>query len=106
MGHLSAVYDIAPKYSGTVYGFVNMIGNTPGFITPLVTTAFTGENPKDVAGWRHLFWLSASLFLSAFLVFPMFISLRPASFELEDQPNSQEGRNYGTVDGNGETHEL
>ena len=54
MGHLAAVYDIAPTYSGTVYGFVNMVGNTTGFITPLVTATFTEDNPRDVSGWRKL----------------------------------------------------
>ena len=106
MGHLGAVYDVAPKYSGTVYGVVNMIGNTPGFITPLVTTAFTGDNPKDVAGWRHLFWLSASLFFSGFVAFPAVVRLIPASFESETQEISQDRKNYGTVDNSGETHEL
>ena len=84
MGHLGAVYDTAPTYSGTVYGFVNMVGNLTGFITPLVAAAFTEENPHDVTGWRNLFWVSAGLFFSAFIVFPLFVKLQPAPFELEN----------------------
>ena len=109
VGHLSAVYDIAPKYSGTVYGFINMIGNTPGFITPLAKHAFTGENPEDVAGWRHLFWLSASLFFAGFVVFPAVVRIKPASFEEEEEETqdiSKEKINYGTCDRSEKTYEV
>ena len=91
MGHLGAVYDIAPTYSGTVYGFVNMAGNTTGFITPLIAAAFTQDNPKDVAGWRNLFWTSAGLYFSGFIVFPAFIRLTPAHFELTDTKILEDG---------------
>lgn len=33
--------DLAPNYAGTLYGIANGIGNTAGFITPLVTAYFT-----------------------------------------------------------------
>ena len=101
MGHLAAVYDIAPTYSGTVYGFVNMVGNTSGFITPLVTAAFTEENPRDVAGWRNLFWLSAGLYFSAIALFPMLVKIEPASFELNVPSTCKDHRNYGTTDEDG-----
>ena len=84
MGHLGAVYDIAPTYAGTVYGFVNMAGNTTGFITPLVAAAFTEYDSHDVAGWRNLFWTSSGLYFAGFIIFPVFVRLKPAAFEMEN----------------------
>jgi len=82
-GHYSVVYDLAPKYSGTVYGMVNMCGNTAGFITPMLTSALTGADPTDVNGWRSLFWLAGSLLAAALVVFMVFVKFEPASFEYD-----------------------
>ena len=103
MGHLAAVYDISPTYSGTVYGFVNMVGNTTGFITPLVASYFTENDPHDVTGWRNLFWLSAGLYFSGTVIFPILIRIRPAEFEPNtNQPNYQHVlhgvKSYGTTE--------
>lgn len=98
MGHLAAVYDIAPTYSGTVYGFVNMVGNTTGFITPLATAAFIEKDPSDIVGWRNLFWLSAGLYIAALIMFPILVRIQPASFEYETKSSQKEVTNYGSND--------
>lgn len=33
--------DLAPNYAGTVYGIINFVGTTTGFITPVVVGHFT-----------------------------------------------------------------
>lgn len=83
-GHYQVCYDIAPKYSGTVYGMVNMIGNSAGFITPLLTSALTAHDPKDITGWRQLFWIAGSLYGSCVILFMLFAKFEPASFEYDD----------------------
>ena len=98
MGHLAAVYDIAPTYSGTVYGFVNMVGNTTGFITPLATAAFIEKDPSDIVGWRNLFWLSAGLYIAALIMFPILVRIHPASFEYQTKSSQKEVINYGSND--------
>ena len=98
MGHLAAVYDIAPTYSGTVYGFVNMIGNTTGFITPLATAAFIEQDPGDIAGWRNLFWLSAGLYVAALILFPVLVRIRPSPFENVLISSRNEVVTYGSND--------
>ena len=92
LGHLAAVYDIAPTYSGTLCGFVNMAGNLTGFITPLVAAAFTKHDAKDVAGWRNLFLTASGLYFLAFIIFPIGIRLSPAKFELKRADNSPNDR--------------
>ena len=95
MGHIGAVYDIAPTYSGTVYGFVSMIGNISGFVTPLVTAAFTKENPDDIMGWRHTFWLCAAFYFATACAFG-FVNQSPAEFEVENTNIYESVRNYGS----------
>lgn len=88
-GHYQVPYDIAPKYSGTVYGFVNTVGNCAGFVTPLLTSALTGDNPKDVSGWRTLFWISGALYGSSVILFTLFARFELASFEYETKPQDK-----------------
>ena len=64
---------------------VNMCGNTAGFITPMLTSAMTGQDPTDVNGWRHLFWISSGLLLTSLIVFTAFAQFEPAKFEYEDE---------------------
>ena len=89
IGHIGTVYDIAPSYSGTVYGFVSTIGNLSGFITPLLASALIKHDPHDVRGWRNLFWLSSGFYLAAALAFPLLVSQGPASFETENAEGYQ-----------------
>ena len=41
--NLINAHDIAPNYAGTIYGIINTVGTTAGFIAPLVVTYFTQE---------------------------------------------------------------
>lgn len=43
MTNLQNAQDLAPNYAGTVYGIINFVGATSGFITPLVVSYFTAE---------------------------------------------------------------
>lgn len=36
--------DLAPNFAGTLYGMINCIGGSSGFITPLITGVITQEN--------------------------------------------------------------
>jgi len=107
-GHYSLIYDIAPKFSGTVYGIVNMCGNTAGFITPLLTNLMTGNDPTDVVGWRHQFWICSALLFTALLVFTAFARFEPASFEYEaDEKDLMEGGEVTSpLKGNNLTHPV
>lgn len=44
--NLQNAHDLSPNYAGTVYGIVNSIGTTAGFLTPLVVAYFTHENVR------------------------------------------------------------
>lgn len=36
--------DLAPNYAGSLYGIINFVGTTSGFISPLLVAHFTEEN--------------------------------------------------------------
>lgn len=46
MTNLQNPQDLAPNYAGSVYGIVNFVGITSGFITPLIVSYFTAEKVK------------------------------------------------------------
>lgn len=107
-GHYQVPYDIAPKYSGTVYGMVNTVGSCSGFVTPLMTSAFTATDPKDVDGWRKLFWIPGSLYFLCVALFMLFARFNPASFEFdqnkENESSEEQEISYQNFDHNKATY--
>ncbi|CAF4930865.1 unnamed protein product [Pieris macdunnoughi] len=63
--------DLAPNFAATLYGIANGIGNTAGFVTPLVTAYFT-KNGNGFAEWRPVFFTGASLYIIAAVYFILF----------------------------------
>ena len=72
---------------------VNMVGNSAGFITPILTSAMTGYDPTDVTGWRNLYWISSALLLTAMLVFLFFATFEPARYA-QNRQNLSVARNF------------
>ncbi|XP_045500567.1 putative inorganic phosphate cotransporter [Colias croceus] len=63
--------DLAPNFAGTLYGIANGIGNTAGFVTPLVTAYFT-KHGNGFADWRPVFLTGASLYIISAVYFILF----------------------------------
>ena len=62
-------YEVVPDYSGPTYGFINAFSECAGFVTPLITTAFTGYDETDPVGWNHLFYLASGLIIGPYIMF-------------------------------------
>nr|XP_022916487.1 sialin-like [Onthophagus taurus] len=60
--------DLAPNFAGTLYGVVNCIGGTTGFITPMLTGYFTKEH-NGLDEWHIIFWIGASVYIGSGVVF-------------------------------------
>jgi MFS transporter, ACS family, solute carrier family 17 (sodium-dependent inorganic phosphate cotransporter), other len=41
MTNLQNAQDLAPNFAGTIYGIINFVGTTSGFISPLIVAHFT-----------------------------------------------------------------
>ncbi|XP_068617628.1 uncharacterized transporter slc-17.2-like [Battus philenor] len=63
--------DLAPNFAGTLYGIANGIGNTAGFVTPIVTAHFTKDG-NGFAEWRPVFLTGASLYIASAIYFILF----------------------------------
>ncbi|KAI4456599.1 solute carrier family 17 [Holotrichia oblita] len=63
--------DLAPNFAGTVYGIVNCIGGTTGFITPMLTGHITREN-NGMNEWQLIFWIGAAVYIGSGIVFCIF----------------------------------
>lgn len=86
--------DLAPNFAGSLYGIINFVGSTTGFITPLVVGHFTHDqvinakpetnsqpienyNPyhrlqNTIAEWTQLFAIGAVAYILPALVFLVF----------------------------------
>lgn len=60
MTNLQNSQDLAPNYAGTVYGIVNFVGTTSGFITPLVVSHFTAERVISTKVYATLLFFQIS----------------------------------------------
>jgi nitrate/nitrite transporter NarK len=61
-GHYANIISIGPNRSGTTFGMVNMAGNLPGFLMPLVITAFTKGHEGSSVHWGYAFWIFGGLY--------------------------------------------
>ena len=89
-GRFLVPYEVTPSLSGATFGFINMFGSCAGFVTPIVTEAFTGKDPGDPAGWQRLFGFTCGLFLVVYLVWLIVSRFRPLDFDSKPKPRLSE----------------
>ena len=67
-GEQSAMLDIANNFAGTLMGGINALGNTMGFVAPMIVGAIIeGHNDQD--HWDTVFWISAAVYSLGTLTF-------------------------------------
>ncbi|XP_041485241.1 putative inorganic phosphate cotransporter [Lytechinus variegatus] len=67
-GYYVNLMDIAPRFAGSLLGFVNTSSAISGALTPYVIGVFT-TNQADILGWQTVFFISTGLTLLAALVY-------------------------------------
>ena len=70
-GYLVTYGDLSPNYAGTIAGIVWAIGNSMGFIAPMIVAAFVDGNQTIVA-WRNVYVLGSVMFLIVGIVWTIF----------------------------------
>lgn len=63
--------DLAPNYAGTLYGIINFVGTTTGFITPALVAHFT-KNGNTMEQWSYIFMIGAVAYILPALIFAIF----------------------------------
>ncbi|GFS07070.1 vesicular glutamate transporter 2 [Elysia marginata] len=77
--------DIAPRYTGVVYGISNTMATLPGFLSPMAIGYLTEDQSQEQ--WRVVFFISAAIYVFGSLFFNLFAS---ASLQPWAQPSSDD----------------
>lgn len=90
MTNLQNSQDLAPNFAGTLYGIINFVGTTSGFISPIIVAHFTEHkvNYQQIEGktgilfrlilqssieeWKFVFWIGATAYIAPALIFFVF----------------------------------
>eukprot|EP00092_Neocalanus_flemingeri_P030040 GFUD01032614.1.p1 GENE.GFUD01032614.1~~GFUD01032614.1.p1 ORF type:complete len:475 (-),score=61.04 GFUD01032614.1:7-1431(-) len=70
-GEQSAMLDIANNFAGTLMGIINALGNTMGFLAPMVTGLIINHH-DNVTRWKHLFWIASATYAFGNTIFAIF----------------------------------
>ncbi|KAG5678425.1 hypothetical protein PVAND_008099 [Polypedilum vanderplanki] len=71
MTNLQNSQDLAPNFAGSLYGIINFVGTTSGFITPLIVAYFT-EHGHSILEWQYVFWVGAAAYIAPAFIFFIF----------------------------------
>uniref|UniRef100_A0A182PVE8 Major facilitator superfamily (MFS) profile domain-containing protein n=1 Tax=Anopheles epiroticus TaxID=199890 RepID=A0A182PVE8_9DIPT len=63
--------DLAPNFAATLYGMMNFLATTAGFLAPM-TVAFFTEQRNTMEEWKHVFLLTAGFYIASGIVFIIF----------------------------------
>ncbi|XP_055590927.1 sialin-like [Uranotaenia lowii] len=63
--------DLAPNFAATLYGFMNFIGTTAGFLAPMMVAFYTEES-NTIEQWKNVFLISAGIYILCGCVFVVF----------------------------------
>ncbi|CAF1209802.1 unnamed protein product [Rotaria sordida] len=65
-GYLLVANDIAPAYTGIVFGISNTLATIPGIISPYVVGALTEKDPNN---WRIIFFICVAIYIIGMIAF-------------------------------------
>lgn len=65
--------DIAPNFSGTLFGIINTTSTIASFIVPMVT-GFMTDGQQTLGQWQKVFWICVPMYIVMHIVFFIFCS--------------------------------
>ncbi|XP_042874630.1 sialin-like [Penaeus japonicus] len=65
--------DIAPNFSGTIFGIDNTFGSIPAFVAPVVVGVLT-DGQQTLGQWQKVFWICVPIYACAEIVYLVFCS--------------------------------
>ncbi|XP_055695674.1 sialin-like [Lutzomyia longipalpis] len=69
--NLQNSHDLAPNFAGLLYGIMNAIGTSAGFVSPIVVAYFT-EDGNEMSNWCKIFIIGAVFYITPALIFMIF----------------------------------
>ncbi|CAO1366144.1 unnamed protein product [Diamesa serratosioi] len=71
MTNLQNSQDLAPNFAGSLYGIINFVGTTSGFISPVLVAHFTAQR-STMDEWQYVFYIGAAVYIVPALFFILF----------------------------------
>ncbi|XP_052864741.1 sialin [Anopheles cruzii] len=63
-GYLGNGLDIAPNFSGTIFGMANTLSSFGGFVSAYMVGILTIDDPYSYAQWQIVFWILAVIYIT------------------------------------------
>lgn len=88
--------DLAPSFTGLLFGITNTVANAPGFLAPEMVGAFT-KNESTILTWSFVWYTTAGIYVFGAIFYSIFAEaeLQPWAHCKEDPPlrnNTEEDR--------------
>lgn len=101
-GYLGNGLDIAPNFSGTIFGMANTLSSLGGYLSTLMVGNLTFEN-QTFPQWRIVFWILVATYVGGGLVFTVFGTGELQPWNNPERSNDPATKKEPNVD-NGHTH--
>ncbi|KAL6438537.1 hypothetical protein ACFW04_004543 [Cataglyphis niger] len=69
ISNLSNNQDLAPNFAGFLYGIMNTIGTSAGFVIPPMVEEIAGKFGNPIHRWQTLFWIGAGVCIASMIIF-------------------------------------
>ncbi|XP_015108553.1 sialin [Diachasma alloeum] len=99
-GYLGNGLDIAPNFSGTIFGLANTLSSLGGYLSSLMVGRLTYKN-QTYHQWTYVFWILAVTYITGALCFAFF-----GTGELQKWNNPEDNGAKKTDDGNEDIEEA
>lgn len=82
-GYLSNALDIAPNFSGTIFGLANTLSSTGGWLSTKLVAIFT-EGNSTFETWSNVFWILVGTYIVGSIFYLIFGSGKMQKFNHVD----------------------
>lgn len=104
-GYLGNGLDIAPNFSGTIFGIANTFSSIGGFLSSFMVGNITYQN-QTYTQWAIIFWILAAIYFSGAVSFAVFGTGKLQSWNNPPGTHNHTKKNGVTVEDGGESVPL
>ncbi|KAI4457067.1 solute carrier family 17 [Holotrichia oblita] len=95
-GYLANGLDIAPNFSGTIFGLANTLSSFGGFVSTSIVAALTNKN-STFTEWRNVFWVLVGVYAFGGIVYLIFGSGNLQPWNSVERKPSMNGTNGAMI---------
>lgn len=89
-GYLSNGLDIAPNFSGTIFGMANTLSSTGGWLSTFMVACLTNEN-HTFEQWKWVFWILVGTYIFGAVFYLIFGTGNLQPWNSVDRTGNEEG---------------